>query len=199
VGHFPSPWDFPPHEHAGKGRFDGPPGVFRTLYCSENPLTCLRETLIAFRPSVKARTDFVRFGMKGWPSIDRPWREKRALVSAGVDILAGELVSLSDQKLLVSLESELADLLLERGIDYLTLAEIQQADRDLTQAIARALFSRGAAGMLYPSKFENQGCVALFETRARLRSIGKPRSLAGSLPELEEVCRELSLVLEPDP
>jgi hypothetical protein len=170
--------------------------LFRTLYCSQNSLTCLRETLVEFRPSVKARSDFAKFGVPTWPNVTPSWRRENVLISADLKINSGALLSLDDQSLLVSLEIELADLLLDGGIKHLTLGEILDADRELTQAIARTLFARGAAGVLFPSKYDGGWCAGLFEGRARLLGRSAPQSFTGAQPEFEQVCREYDLSLE---
>jgi hypothetical protein len=196
VGYHASPLGFPPHKLFGQGRFDGPPELFRTLYCAESPLTSLRETLIQFRPTVEARKEFARFGERTWPDVPVTWRRENVLVSAQLEICSGELFSLDDQKLLVSLETELADLLLSLKISHLTLGVVQGDERELTQAIARALFGRGAAGVLFPSKYDGGWCAGLFEGRARLLERRAPQSLAEAQPDLEQVCHEYGLVLE---
>lgn len=195
MGYHASPLGFPPHTHSGKGRFDGPAKLFRTLYCSQSPLTCFRETLFHFRPSVEARNEFARFGKRTWSHVPLDWRRAYVLVPAEIEV-SEPLLSLDDQSLLVSLEVELADQLLERRIKHLTLGEIQGSDRGLTKAIARALFARGAAGIRYPSKYDSGWCAALFEGRARLLERGDPRSLAQPIPEFEQVCSEYDLTLE---
>ena len=110
-----------------------------------------------------------------------------------------ELFLLDDQALLVSLEIELAELLLRKGIRHLTVAKILDDDRELTQAVARSLFNRGAAGAEFPSKHDGKFCVALFEGRARLIQKGKPKPLTDPIPEFLRVCKEFELSLEPDP
>ena len=190
MGYYASPLGFPPYERFGKGRFDGPPGMFRTLYCAESPLTSLRETLSQFRPSVAARRDFERFGRRTWPDVTLEWRRQNVLISAEIEISSGSLLSLGDQRLLISLEVELVDLLLDLRIEHLTLGEIQGKNRQLTQAIARAVFGRGAAGVLFPSKYDGGWCAGLFEGRARLLEGSVPQSFAGMQPEFEQVCRE---------
>ena len=197
MGYHASPLGFPPYKHFGKGRFDGPPALFRTLYCAEDPLTSLREILVQFRPPAKARRDFARLGLMNWPPVPLAWRRDNVLVSAEIEISSGSLLSLTDQVLLTDLEVELADLLESRGIAYLTLGEIQGADRHLTQAIARALYDRDAAGVLFPSKYEGGLCAGLFEGRARLREREAPQSLAAPQAEFDQVCREYGLLLEP--
>ncbi len=167
--------------------------MFRTLYCAESPLTSLRETLSQFRPSVAARRDFARFGRPTWPDVTLEWRQQNVLVSAEIEISSGSLLSLGDPGLLVSLEVELADLLLDLRIENLTLGEIQGKNRQLTQAIARAVFGRGAAGVVFPSQFDGRWCAGLFEGKARLLGRSAPQSLVEEQPEFREVCGEYGL------
>ena len=109
---------------------------------------------------------------------------------ATVEILSGTLYSLDDVSLRRDLERKLVRLLLDQGIEHLDLDVVQGSRREVTQAIARALFEEGAAGVLYQSKYDNQVCTALFEGRARLISRGDALSLSEPLPEFQQVCKE---------
>lgn len=105
-------------------------------------------------------------------------------------LLTGHLVDLDGVETRRELGVELADLLMGRHLD---MGEIQGSDRRLTQAMAGVLYRRGAAGAIYRSKVDNRFCAALFEGRAELVSAGEVRSLAGSLSELERICKEFGL------
>lgn len=84
-----------------------------------------------------------------------------------------------------------------REIDHLDVGRLQEADYDLTRAIARLCFDWGAAGIVYGSRIDNEDCAALFEGRAYLKPVGAPMALTDSLPELQQVCREFRLDLPP--
>ncbi|MFL6194701.1 MAG: RES family NAD+ phosphorylase [Thermoanaerobaculia bacterium] len=196
MGHVSSPLDFPPHHLVTNNRYDSLTRAFRTLYCSESPHTCLSEVLAEFRPSVADRDEFKRSGRKNWKDVTMAWRRKHVLVPAQLMILSGEILSLEDQSLLISLEDELADQLKYAKVQHLTLAVTQREDRPLTRAIADALFRRGAAGIRYPSKFDGAWCYALFEGKSELIQRGSPTSLADPLPEFDELHDIYGLTLE---
>jgi hypothetical protein len=136
---------------------------------------------------------------RSWPAVTSQWRRERLLVPAELEILSGEVVSLDDVSVRRGLERELADLLLAMEAERLDIDVIQGKERKVTQAIARALFKAGAAGIAYRSKYDNELCLALFEGRARLVHRGEPRSLTDRCPEFDQVCREFDLSLEPVP
>jgi len=133
------------------------------------------------------------------PVVPNAWRHQQVLVPAEVEISFGEVLLLDDMTLRRDLRLKLSSLLLELGIEHLDMDEIQGKNRALTQAITCVLFEKEAAGILYRSRCDNELCGALFEGRARLLPCGEPRSLADPLPELEQVCREFDLSLEPEP
>jgi RES domain len=126
------------------------------------------------------------------------WRQKNVLLSAQIEISSGELLLLDDSSLRHDLEFEPAilDLLVRLKAPRLDIDKIQGLDRNLTQAIARSLFDRGAAGVVYRSRYDNDLCAALFEGRACLVAPGPPRSLMEDLPELVQVCQDFDLALK---
>ena len=193
VGRLSSPLALPSHAFLGKNRFDDSRREFRSLYCALDARTCLREVLADLRPSLQALAEFEETGKKSWSPVPDEWRVKRVLVPATVEILSGALYSLDDVSLRRDLERKLLGLLLDQGIGHLDLDVVQGSAREVTQAIARALFEEGAAGVLYRSKYDNEVCVALFEGRSRLIPRGDALSLAEPLPEFQQVCKEFRL------
>ena len=197
MGNVANPLGFTPHQYCSwQGRFDDPERVFRTLYAAEDPLTCLREALRNLKPSMKVLEKLDPTGAGSGLPLPAAWRALHSLAPAHVSLTSGDLIDLVSSDVRSRLELELRSLLVERGYEHLNIPEIQSSDRDLTQAIAKALQRAGAAGILYPSKFDIGRCLALFEGRAELLPAGEPRSLTDSLPELEEVCREFRLRLD---
>lgn len=114
-------------------------------------------------------------------------------MSAEVEILSGEVVLLDDMILRRDLRLKLSELLRNLRVEHLDMDEVQGKRRELTRAIAYALFQEGAAGILYRSRYDNVLCGALFEGRAQLSPRGKPRPLTEAIPEFEQVCREFNL------
>jgi len=194
VGNIANPLGFTPPEFCSwEGRFDDPSKIFRTLYCAEQSLTCLREKLADFRPSLKALKEA---GMESVSSIPGAWRATYALAPAVLRILSGDLIRIDDPGARRELETELRDFMLDLGVEHLDMGEIQGGDRRPTQAIAQTLYRWGAAGVVYRSKLDNEICLALFEGRAELLPSGEVRKLSDPLLELEKVCREFRLSLD---
>jgi hypothetical protein len=78
----------------------------------------------------------------------------------------------------------------------LDLTDISSRNRALTQALARALYDDGAAGVRYPSNIEGWPCVALLEGRARLEPSGvNDTALPAARQLVPSVCNELALTL----
>jgi hypothetical protein len=146
---------------------------------------------------VRAIKDLAKKGMRFKHPLLNHWQKDRVLISAKIEILAGELVDLKDVDLRCDLAFELADL--ELGIDYLDMDVVQGSQRAVTQAVARALFDRGAAGVLYKSRLDDEPCIALFEGRASLVPAGEVIPMTESPPELQQVCREFRLDLPSTP
>ncbi len=71
---------------------------------------------------------------------------------------------------------------------------ILNPSRRFTQKLGRLLYQDGFAGILYGSKLRGL-CLAIFERRARLLPAGSPEPLTDSIPDLEQVCRDLGLTL----
>jgi hypothetical protein len=195
VGHFKAPLDLPPSELCKwEGRFDDPYRAFRTLYCAASPLTALRETLAPFRPSLKTIRELKRFRVSDWRLPPGDWRRKRALAPALLEILSGELLHIDNPGLRAEIALELDEGLLRKvRVEHLDLGEVQGSQRPLTQAIARVLYDRGAAGIIFSSRYDNQPCAALFEERARLVPAGPSLSLREDFPDFVQVCKDFHL------
>lgn len=177
-------------------RFDDPRRVYRTLYCAERRLTCFREVLADFRPDSRALDEMRRlFG--GVPdtvgTVPPDWLEQQALASGRLEIFSGELVDIDDPPLRTELERKHADLLAAHGMDHLDISEVRSRNRQLTQALSRDLFDRGAAGLVFRSNLDDLPCVALFEGRAAVRLEGEAQPLTDIPVELLQVCEEFGL------
>jgi hypothetical protein len=209
VGHVGAPLQFVPLEFCSwQHRFDDPRQQYRTLYCAEHPVTCLREVLADLRPNAKARADFEAFQhAQGLPEteIHRPagevrlaWRQQHVLAPATVR-RNGPLADLDDPALRERLADSHAALLVQHGLDYLNIAEIRSKTRIVTQTIGRDLYERGAAGLLFRSNLDDHRCIVLFEGRAELQPDGNPTPLTEDVPELLTVCGEYGLILQGTP
>jgi hypothetical protein len=206
LGHYFAPLDYPPREHcAWNHRFDDPEHEYRTLYCAELPITCLREVLADLRPSTKARADYAQFqaNQDDPPEeLHRParvvslkWRELHALARATVE-RHGELWDLADPDLREELTDRHPALLDAHGMPNLDIAQITSKNRIVTQMISRDLYERGAAGILSHSNQDRRGCLALMEGRAHLAPAGDPIPLTENLPDLLKVCSDYNLILK---
>jgi len=202
VGHISGPLNFPPRERCSwANRFDDSRRQFRTLYCSREKVTALRETLADFRPNTKALAEFSTLAatQSGDPVFPRPrvpvgWRRKRLLAPALVEYIAGgDLVDLNDLRVRADLERIHAGLLHRHGMDHLDISQIRSRDRDVTQEVARALFDAGAAGVAYGSNLDDLPCYALFEDRARLIPDGDPELLDPAHAGFMRICLEFGL------
>ena len=202
VGHISDPLNFPPRERCSwANRFDDSRRQFRTLYCSREKATALRETLADFRPNTKALAEFRDLAAtdSGDSVFPRPrvpigWRRKRLLAPALVEYIAGgDLVDLNDLRVRADLERIHAGLLHRHGMDHLDISQIRSRDRDVTQEVARALFDLGAAGVAYGSNLDDLPCYALFEDRARLIPDGDPELLDPAHAEFMRICLEFGL------
>jgi hypothetical protein len=209
IGHASAPLDFPPHAYCSwQNRFDDPRREYRTLYCAQDPLTCLREVLADLRPDTKTRADFEQFQLTQGvapeeihhPSQDvtLAWRRENTLAPAVVE-RNGPLADLVDRDLLEHLATQHAALLDEHNMAQLDISQITSKNRAVSQAISRDLFERGVAGLKFRSNLDAGQCIVLFETRARLQSVGRTVPLTEDHPALLKVCSEYGLVLRAPP
>ena len=160
-------------------------------------MTCLREKLAAFRLSIKMSEERKQQGKLPSKRVTDSWRAENVLAPATLEILEGELLPVYEPGVLSRLEEDLKDLLIRLKIRRLDLSQVQGSRRRLTQPLARAFFDWGAAGVLYRSRYDGEVCVALFEGRARLIPAGEPKRLSEPLSELDRVCEEFRLDIEP--
>ena len=189
-----------PREHCSwHHRFDDPRRAYRTLYCADAKLTCLREVLADLRPNTRALAEFAHlFGdATAIPAgeISRAWRERHALAPASIARPRGPVVDLDDVPLRARLSRRHAALLAAHGMPHLDISEVRSRTRAVTQAVSRSLYEDGAAGVRFRSNLDDQPCTALFEGRARLAPAGAPIPLTRDVPELLQVCAEYALVL----
>lgn len=205
VGHVSAPRDFVPLAYTSwQHRFDDPQRLYRTLYCAEQPVTCLREVLGDLRPNTKARAEFIEFQLAQGVSADevhRPasevtakWRQENAL-APGVVRRNGPLADLNNRDLLERLATTHAALLDAHDMPQLDVTQITSKDRPVTQAISRDLYERGVAGLLFSSNHDGGRCIVLFEGRAELRPRGRAIPLTEDHPALLEVCGDYGLIL----
>lgn len=196
MGFAADPFGFTPKEHCSwSHRFDDPEKQYRTLYCAEDPATCLRETLAGFRPNAKAIAEYEKlFGeLPGAGVVPHEWLERHALAHGRIEVSDGELVEVEDLTLRRQFERQLADLLVAHAMEHLDITEVRSRDRLVTQTLSRLVFDRGGAGILYRSNLDNSPCVALFEGRSKVTAEGEAQVLTTLPDELLQVCEELGL------
>ena len=191
----------PRHVYGWANRFDDIERQFRSLYCSAQRLTCLREVLADFRLNTKAIAEFRElFGESAQlprGKVPLAFRARTVLAGATIHLRDGNLVDIDSVVVRAGLEERLARLLADYGMDHLNIGEIRSEDRAVTQTIARVLYDDGAAGIIFKSKLDDEPCAALFERRAYLASNGVFEPLSGAFPDLLQVCAEYGLVLAP--
>ena len=205
MGWHDSPTDYPPRELCSwQNRFDDPERDYRTLYCANTIVTCMREVLADLRPNAVARADFARWQIdQGVPAealaeparrVTMRWREEHVLVAVELD-RDGPLADIDDVSLRSELERAHGGLLREHGMAHLDISEVRSKSRPVTQAISRDLFDHGAAGLIFGSNLDDGRCAVAFEGRCTLEATADPVPLSEDLPELLQVCREYGLLL----
>jgi len=185
-------------------RFDDPLKQYRTLYCAEQAITCLRELLADLRPNPKALSEFAEiFSDSPEESltiagvVSTEWRQQHVLVKAQVHLSQGSLVNVETPDQLKRLGSIHRDLLKRYGIGPLDISQGRSRQRIITQRISRTLFEDMQAGVQFRSRLDQQPCFALFEGRASLEAIETPIPMTVDYSDLIHVCGEFTLVLRP--
>jgi hypothetical protein len=202
LGHRDDPLDYTPRRLCGwQHRWDDPEREYRTLYCAESDLTCLREVLADLRPNAKAIAELEElFGedtpaLAGVGEVAAEWRDAHLLCPALI-VTAHEFCDLdAEVGMRHELERELAGLLVEHGMDHLDISQVRSRDRIVTQSVSRELYERYYAGVRFGSNLDDQPCYALFEGRADLLVDGDALELTPDLEPLRRVCDELGLRL----
>jgi hypothetical protein len=192
-----------PLEYCGwQNRWDDPRRAYRTLYCAQEAITCLREVLADLRPNAAALTELEELfgpdaGLRAAAgAVTEEWRAQRVLAPAAMEA-DGALIDVDDPATRAALEREHAALLAAHDMPHLDVTEIRSRTRAVTQAIGRALYEHGAPGVRFGSNLDDQPCYALFEARGRLHlAPGEPPlELTPDLAILRTVCTEYGLNL----
>jgi hypothetical protein len=182
-------------------RWDDPWREYRTLYCAESALTCLREVLADLRPDTKAIAELKQlFGdetpaLKGVGEVAAEWRDAHQLCPALIVSDHAFCPVDADVELRHEHERELAALLAEHGMEHLDVAQVRSRDRIVTQTVSRALYKRNYAGVRFGSNLDDRPCYALFEGRAALEPNGEAHEMTSDLQPLRQVCEEFGLRL----
>jgi RES domain len=189
----------PRHLCSWRHRWDDPERVYRTIYCAETELTCLREVLADLRPNAKAIAELKElFGdatpaMRGVGEVAAEWREAHLLCPA-LAVSRREFCDLdAEVELRNELEHELALLLAMHDMDHLDISQVRSRDRFVTQKVSRELYERQYAGVRFGSNLDDRQCYALFEGRAELVGNGDSLELTPALELLRQVCDEFGL------
>ncbi len=181
-------------------RWDDPRREYRTLYCAEQPETCLAEVLADVRPNTTMLTELAELMgespelLEAAGTVNPGWRRLRSLQAARPR-LRGELADVEDLRLRGEIEHRYAGLLAAHDMDHLNISEIRSRTRTLTQTIGRHLYDEGYAGVAFSSNIDGRPCFALFEGRAELQQFGEPLPMTNDLPVLSAVCAQLGLRL----
>jgi hypothetical protein len=98
------------------------------------------------------------------------------------------------------IENRHAELLLEYDLAHLDLHEITSSRRVVTQTIAADLYDPGASAVRFPSRLDGNACIALFEGRGAISSVGDPIALIDPPPvQLSNVATHWGPALQPTP
>jgi hypothetical protein len=206
VGYHADPLGFTPRElYEFSHRFDDIHRRFRTLYCAELAETCLREVLADFRPNLGAlRRHIERYGPEAAQDFTKQpvtaqWRRQHVLIAASLR-LDGPLIDLTDVPTRQQIENRHAELLLEHDLPHLDLHEITTSRRAITQTIAADHYDQGAGAVRFPSRLDDNPCIALFEGRGAISAAADPIPLTDPPPaQLANVATQWSLALQPTP
>jgi RES domain len=196
IGRLPDPLAWQPWEYVGSGRFDDPVGEFRVLYAAAQRRAAFIETLAPFRPSLEAlvalqgvmNTD----ELLPIPVVPPHWYRGRAV---GRFRLAPHQrwLDLRSMETREVLRRELAQTLLELGLEDLDLSGVVGPRRQLTQAIARWAYEHGYNGLAYSSRFDAAlTCWGVFEGAA-FEVTGPPEPILPDDPGLLAAARLFGL------
>ena len=207
IGFVDAPLSFKPVERRSwDHRYDDARREFGSLYCTDRSLTALREVLQDLRPNAKARAEYIDlFGSDdGLPrkAVTWTWRTRNVLAAATLSVDADDFADLGSAASRAQIERDHSTVLAEHGVGHLDVTDATRRDRRFTQALSRALFDSGAAGVRFVSNLDAGTCYALFEGRAELfphEAFGEPTPLTEDVEELLQVCDEWGLPLEDRP
>jgi len=194
----PDPLAWPPWEYAGSGRFDDPASEFRVLYATVQRRTAFLETLARFRPSLD-----VLAALQALENTNEPMPTPRVPAGWYHTRAVGRLRLATRQRWLdlrsfetrEALRRELAQTLLDLGLEDLDLSGVVGPKRQLTQAIARWAYDHDYAGLVYSSRFDAAlTCWAIFEGAA-FEPVGLPEPILPDDPDLVSVARSLGLAV----
>jgi hypothetical protein len=161
-----------PRERQGSGRHDAP-ASYGALYCSQQAVSAVSEAIQFFRGHSLTTADLSRPG-------------GRVAALATLDLAEGlSLVDLDDPQSLV-----------ERR---LRPSRVATGERDVSQQIARGVYSEGAAGLSWWSTIEASWTnLTLFDERCRraLAVAGRPVLLTTKTPELLAAAERLGIAVE---
>lgn len=209
LGRLPSPWQMAPRNRCNwLGRFDDPRHQFRTLYCGDRAITCIRECLQELRPNVQALDDFANLfgssphahsGLVLAGTVEASWRQSKGLAQLDIDISQGPLADLDDVAVRERLKREMRSFLAAQGVRHLDVAVIRRNDpqgRQITQAIAAHLYDHGYVGIKFGSNLDNFPCCAFFEGKVAVAPRrGRAIPMTQPHPDLVTVCGEYNLIL----
>ena len=198
MGRHPDPLAWPPWEYVGSGRFDDPAGKFRVLYATVQRRTAFLETLAHFRPSldVLAALEAVENTDEplARPEVPADWYRARAIGRLRL-VTRQHWLDLRSFETREALRRELAQTLLDLGLEDLDLSGVVGPKRQLTQAIAGWAHEHGHAGLVYSSRFDAAlTCWAVFEGAA-FEPVGLPEVILSDDPDLVSVARSFGLTV----
>jgi hypothetical protein len=202
LGLLPDPLAWPPWEYVGTGRFDDPRREFRVLYAASRRRTVFVESLARFRHDPRVLASARQIAHSGEPLpvqlVPTRWRVARGIIQ--LTLRPGQRwLDLRAPATREQLRHELAPRLLDLSLPDLDLSSVVGPSRLLTQTIARWAYDRGAAGLVYHSRFDaTLTCWAIFE-RATFAPLGRSDPLRAEDPDLLAVARLFGLTVEPDP
>jgi hypothetical protein len=182
----------------GSGRFDDPAGEFRVLHATVERRAAFIETLARFRPSLEALAALEAVTNSDEP-LPRPvvppdWYHRRAVGRLRL-ATRQRWLDLRSIQTREALRAQLAQTLLNLGLEDLDLSGIVGTGRRLTQAIARWAYEGGYAGLVYSSRFDAAlSCWAIFEGVA-IERLGPPQPILPDDLDLVSTAKLFSLTV----
>lgn len=199
IGYASDPLAWPPWEYVGVGRFDDYRRQFRVLYVSEQRRACFLEGLAQFRPDPEALTRLSQVSGTDEPiapaTVPPDWYRKRAVGTLVIHSTQGRWLDLRQLETREALRTELAQKLVELGLEDLDVSDVRSRNRELTQAIARWAYEQGYQGIVYKSRFDDSlDCWAIFEG-ALVGAAAPPEPISRDDPDLRVAAQAFGIVV----
>lgn len=197
IGFRRNPCGFTSYKYYGwHNRYDDILKKYRTVYCAGTKRTCFRELLADFRKNAKAIREYKKlFGTEPEYAgvVLENWYDRRVLVRVRIHLIKGMIVDVENPHERRRFINQKPELLETYGFGHLDTVELRSRNREFTQKMSRYYFDEGKAGIKFRSLLDNHPCIAIFEGRGELKSVGEALPIEPHMREFRDVCAELGL------